>query len=90
MTEDNIQLPDYLCFKPSKVKIGQNGICSKDYFRFSMFSHIIFCSSGLFATRALKPNEPLGIYRGKIRRTLPQTADEEYVWAVSLLFLNCF
>jgi hypothetical protein len=40
-------------------------------------------SSGLFATRVLKPNEPLGIYRGKVRRTLPQTADEEYVWAVS-------
>ncbi|CAF4116114.1 unnamed protein product [Rotaria magnacalcarata] len=61
MTEDNIQLPDYLCFKPSKVKIGQNG---------------------LFATRTLKPNEPLGVYRGKIRRILPQTADEEYVWAI--------
>ena len=40
--------------------------------------------SGLFATRTLKPNEPLGIYRGKIRRILPQTADEEYVWAVRL------
>lgn len=42
-----------------------------------------YFSSGLFATRVLKPNEPLGIYRGKVRRTLPQTADEEYVWAVS-------
>ncbi|CAF0907407.1 unnamed protein product [Rotaria sordida] len=61
MTEDNIQLPNYLCFKPSKAKIGHNG---------------------LFATRTLKPNEPLGIYRGKIRRILPQTADEEYVWAI--------
>ncbi|CAF4842040.1 unnamed protein product [Rotaria sp. Silwood1] len=61
MAEDNIQLPNYLCFKPSKAKIGQNG---------------------LFATRTLKPNEPLGIYRGKIRRTLPQTSDEEYVWAI--------
>ncbi|CAF1089259.1 unnamed protein product [Rotaria sordida] len=60
MTEDNIQLPNYLCFKPSKAKIGHNG---------------------LFATRTLKPNEPLGIYRGKIRRILPQTADEEYVCA---------
>ncbi|CAF2440396.1 unnamed protein product [Rotaria sp. Silwood2] len=61
MAEDNIQLPNYLCFKPSKAKIGQNG---------------------LYATRTLKPNEPLGIYRGKIRRILPQTADEEYVWAI--------
>lgn len=26
MTEENIQLPNYVCFKPSKVKIGQNGI----------------------------------------------------------------
>ncbi|CAF1218334.1 unnamed protein product [Adineta steineri] len=61
MSEDNIQLPNYLCFKPSKVKPGQNG---------------------LFAKQTLKPNEPLGVYRGKIRRSLPQTADEEYVWAV--------
>ncbi|UJR27087.1 hypothetical protein I4U23_008388 [Adineta vaga] len=61
MSEDSIQLPNYLCFKPSKSKIGQNG---------------------LFVTRTLKPNEPLGIYRGKIRRSLPQTADEEYVWAI--------
>ncbi|CAF0753621.1 unnamed protein product [Adineta ricciae] len=61
MSEDSIQLPDYLCFKPSKAKTGQNG---------------------LFTTRALKPNEPLGVYRGKIRRSLPQTADEEYVWAI--------
>lgn len=38
---------------------------------------------GLFTTRTLAANEPLGVYRGKIRRTLPQTADEEYVWAVS-------
>jgi len=61
MSEDNIQLPDYLCFKPSKTKIGQNG---------------------LFTTRTLQANEPLGIYRGKNRRILPQTADEEYVWAI--------
>ena len=45
-----------------------------------------YFSSGLFTTRTLKPNEPLGIYRGKIRRSLPQTADEEYVWAVNKLF----
>ena len=25
MADDPIQLPDYLCFKPSKVKLGQNG-----------------------------------------------------------------
>jgi hypothetical protein len=84
MSEDNIQLPNYLCFKPSKAKLGQNG----NYFNSMVFFFEIktFCYSGLFATRILKPNEPLGIYRGKIRRTLPQTADEEYVWAVSLFF----
>jgi hypothetical protein len=82
MSEDNIQLPNYLCFKPSKAKLGQNGkifhpVC------FFLYSNKTSCPSGLFATRVLKPNEPLGVYRGKVRRTLPQTADEEYVWAVS-------
>lgn len=39
MTEENIQLPDYLCFKPSKAKLGQNGICQGD---FCFFSYILF------------------------------------------------
>jgi hypothetical protein len=55
-----------------------------NYFILFQIEHFFCCPSGLFPTRVLKPNEPLGIYRGKIRRTLPQTADEEYVWAVSL------
>lgn len=87
MTEENIQLPDYLCFKPSKTKIGQNGICQRYSFHFLTSC---FMCSGLFTTRALKPNEPLGVYRGKVRRTLPHTADEEYVWAVSYFsFSTC-
>jgi len=61
-------------------------VFSKRSYPFWIFKENYF-SLGLFATRTLKPDEPLGIYRGKIRRSLPQTADEEYVWAVSL-FLN--
>ncbi|CAF0968636.1 unnamed protein product [Didymodactylos carnosus] len=38
--------------------------------------------NGLYAKQVILPNEPLGIYKGKIRRTLLQTADEEYVWAI--------
>lgn len=30
MSEESVQLPDYLCFKPSKSKIGQNGIDSRE------------------------------------------------------------
>jgi hypothetical protein len=41
MAEDNIQLPNYLCFKPSKAKIGQNGI-SKKKIKVLFFSKIIF------------------------------------------------
>ena len=29
MAEDNIQLPNYLCFKPSRTKVGQNGSAEK-------------------------------------------------------------
>ena len=81
MSEDNIQLPDYLCFKPSKAKAGQNGIL-RELNAIGAFEVTTSRCLGLFTTRALKPNEPLGVYRGKIRRSLPQTADEEYVWAV--------
>ena len=49
----------------------------------SLCIYLFFASLGLYTTKILPANEPLGIYRGKVRRVLPQTADEEYVWAVS-------
>ncbi len=90
--ELDIEVPIFIEIKNSTCATNDLGLLNNFLFICQILNNSSMCIKwiGAFSRMSLGADQFIGNYKGKIRKNLPQSANQEFVWPVNRFNLRVF